>query len=559
MEELIYNNIGPVFQLNKAGELVQKRMKAAKVCEGLFVTEPDKSGYTQFICELNGVVWLDCKAAANRIADGAKMLPDYFEKIKSGAFDGENVHEFKREISRRINRPDAPAIMELKQPERKKCAPLAAKGQNVEAEDGGTIRAKVLQYKSDGNTLTEKWETLTKYAEGIYYSYSNLDKYGHKSINVIFAKGGVYWRKTGAPEYYFNPDSFNYAENMENLKRMYADHEADILQAAANGGRLNSLHITVMERLGHDVAPLRAAYEERKRKWQEVERQRIEAAEKAEQERKEAEERRRAELLADGKEKLMSNKAVTVEQIELLAEAVGYKIHIRTIGFMRKKVSEAVLNPDDIVTVWGYKLTQRNISGVVDVLRAIVERLRALAEEVTKEVQQSATPSETPQISTESTESANVSGQSEKREIKHISEIMETCRLHDDNGEITDEYKYYNWLAYATGGNYRTIAEKALTEAWINIFQAAYRRGKGHILAMNTRGELVDTVFVSAPQLVSISYNLPRPPKQTPQSRQTFPAVNYAAPMPKARETARKRQNSAVRDFRTTANAPPYW
>lgn len=146
----------------------------------------------------------------------------------------------------------------------------------------------------------------------------------------------------------------------------------------------------------------------------------------------------------------------------------------------------------------------------------------------------------------------NVSTVEEEREIKHISEIMETCRLLDDNGEMTDEYKYYNWLAYVNCVNYQTITEKALTEAWTNIFLAAYRRGKGHILAMNTRGELVDTVFVSVPQLVRNSDKLVQPPKQALQPRKIFPAINYATPTLKARETARKRQNSVLRKFRTT-------
>ncbi len=133
----------------------------------------------------------------------------------------------------------------------------------------GTIRAKVLQYKSDGNTLTEKWETLTKFAEGIYLSYAAPDRYEQVYATVVFAKNGVFWKVGCEPEQCFNPDSYRYAENMGNLKRMYADYEADILQAATNGGWLNKLHITVMERLGHDAAPLLAAYEERKRKWQE--------------------------------------------------------------------------------------------------------------------------------------------------------------------------------------------------------------------------------------------------------------------------------------------------
>lgn len=72
--------------------------------------------------------------------------------------------------------------------------------------------------------------------------------------------------------------------------------------------------------------------------------------------------------------------------------------------------------------------------------------------------------------------------------IKHISEIIrgENIRL--------DDHEYYTWLMMAEDEPRRTIAEKALTEAWINILFATMRRG-GHILVMNNRGELVDTIF----------------------------------------------------------------
>lgn len=275
----------------------------------------------------------------------------------------------------------------------------------------GTFRAKVLQYKSDGNTLTEKWHTLTKFAEGIYFSYTTPDRYGHRSVNIIFSKNGIFWRIGGEPEHYFNPDSFRYAEHMEILKRRYADYEADIMQAVANGSWLNKLHITVMERLGHDTTAMIEAYNERRRKMEELDRQRAEEAERRERERKEAEERRNAELLADGKEKLMNHECITVEQIELIAEAVGYKIHVRTIGFMREKVTEAVLREDDTVTVWGRKLTSRNIDGTTEVMCELYDRLKAQVEE---EARQPATPAETPQISTETAETVNVSAEGEK-------------------------------------------------------------------------------------------------------------------------------------------------
>lgn len=335
----------------------------------------------------------------------------------------------------------------------------------------GTFRAKVLQYKSDGNTLTEKWHTLTKFAEGIYFSHTTPDRYGHRSVNVIFSKNGIFWRVGGAPENYFNPESFRYAENMDSLKKRYANYEADITQAITNGGWINMMHITVMKHLGHDIEPLLAARKEYIRKREEEDRQREEAAAKAEQERMEAEERRKADVLADGKEKLLKHERITVEQIELIAEAVGYKINIRTIGFMREKVTEAVLREDDTVTVWGRKLTSRNIDGTAKVMRELYKRLKAQAEEEAK------------------------------KPIKHISEIMGICRLHDEvTGEETDEYKYYKWLTYChASDNYMTIADKALAEVLAWIFEAAYRKGKGHIIAKNKDGVLLETVIASQP------------------------------------------------------------
>lgn len=434
METTNYANIGPVLQLNKAGELTQKRMKAVKVCDGLYVTEPDKIGYAQFICEFNGVMWVDCKAAESKIAYGMKMIPGYFEKIKAGCFDGENIQEFKREISRRINRPDSPAIMELKKPERKKSAQLS----------GGTFRAKVLQYKSDGNTLTEKWETLTKYTEGVYYTTDD-DGYGNTIHGIVFEAKGVYWWSSQA----LRPEELN-ADNIycQKVMEKRRNFEHNIMAQAEAGQYINNLQIEVIRRLGHDVADLQAAHDEYIRQREERDRRQAEEAERRERERVEVEERRKAEVLADGKEKLLKHERITVEQIELIAEAVSYKIHIRTIGFMREKVTEAVLREDDTVTVWGRKLTSRNIDSTANVMRELCDRLKGQAEE---EVKLPATPAETPQISTEAAEMVNVSvegGNAENEPIKHISEIMETCCTWDDEKrDYTDEYKYYTWLA----------------------------------------------------------------------------------------------------------------
>lgn len=295
----------------------------------------------------------------------------------------------------------------------------------------GTFRAKVLQYKSDGNTLTEKWHTLTKFAEGIYLSYAAPDKYEQVYVTVVFAKNGVFWKVGCEPEQCFRPDSFHYAEHVETLKKRYANYEAGIMQAVANGGWLNKLHITVMERLGYDTTAMIEAYNEVRRQREERDRQQAEKAERRERERMKAEERRKAEVLEDGKEKLLNHERITVEQIELIAETVGYKINIRTIGFMREKVTEVVMLDNDRVQVFGYKLTSRNIDGTAKVMHELYDQLKVQAEEETK---QAATLTETPQISTEIAETVNVSAESEKAaETEQIGRMPEgreaKCRL----------------------------------------------------------------------------------------------------------------------------------
>ena len=62
MEDLTYTPIGSVLHLNKAGELAQKRMNAAKLCDGLYITEPDKTQFVKFIVEYNGVKWVEHQA-----------------------------------------------------------------------------------------------------------------------------------------------------------------------------------------------------------------------------------------------------------------------------------------------------------------------------------------------------------------------------------------------------------------------------------------------------------------------------------------------------------------
>lgn len=241
----------------------------------------------------------------------------------------------------------------------------------------GTFRAKVLQYKSDGNTLIEKWYTLAKLADGIYLSYATPDKYGQVYVTAVFAKNGVFWKAGSEPSIYFSPEYPDYARNMGMLSKMHSEYETRILQAAEEDKYIRQLDIEVMSRLGYDVAPLYASLSRR----EERARLRAEEAGRRERERRDAEEHRKAKALKDGKKKLMKGECITVEQIELIAEAVGYKINIRTIGFMREKVTEAGLCESGVMAVRGCGLTSRNTGGITLVMRELRDRLKAQAEE----------------------------------------------------------------------------------------------------------------------------------------------------------------------------------
>ena len=219
MEATNYKSIGPVLQLNKAGELTQKRMKAVKVCDGLYISEPDKNGYMQFICELNDVIWLDCKAAETKIAYGIKRIPSYFKDIKAGCFDGKNIEKFRREISRRINRPDSPVIMELKKPERKKPEPLPE----------GAKKASVYMCKGCTDETTDKKVVITEIAPHVYKYVYKLKKYGER-VKIIFEIDGVYFQGHDTGMYVLEREDFT-----EVCTKAYASARKNVAGGAAQG------------------------------------------------------------------------------------------------------------------------------------------------------------------------------------------------------------------------------------------------------------------------------------------------------------------------------------
>ena len=131
MENLTYNTIGPVLHLNKTGELTQKRMKAAKLCDGLYITEPDKTQFVKFIIEYNGVKWVEHQAPAANVnpANMAKRMPAILASIEGGRLN--ELNDYHKELHRRIFNPDTPAGIPQIPTETAKITNVSTEGENT--------------------------------------------------------------------------------------------------------------------------------------------------------------------------------------------------------------------------------------------------------------------------------------------------------------------------------------------------------------------------------------------------------------------------------------------
>lgn len=511
MEDLTYTPIGSVLHLNKAGELAQKRMNAAKLCDGLYITEPDKSGYTQFICELNGVVWLDCKAAENRIADGIKLMPGYFDKIKAGCFDGENSPEFKREISRRINHPDSPAIMELKKPERKKTAPLPE----------GAKKVSVLMFKGCTDEIIDKKVIINEVAPHVYTHTYKLKGYGER-VKIIFEVDGVYFQGADNGAYVMAREDFN-----EICAKAYERARENVADGAAKGMRY---FVEVQKRIDAATSSEVAQTDD------------TDAAITLPNEDinymfyikpKGA---KRFSTYNPGKGTMNTGRVFTElyrkEHLpavcKWIAEDMSGDFAYQLRSGDGKKIfwehNPTAATPAETVRIVRVEIVRdfdksyyanlydengggHNLSKEYTDFRALTSlckkeygvnlpNLSQMEFETHGRKSYAYISTETPQIPTGTAEVGNVPVEEEKAEIKPICELYDNSEASPELEFELDAGLYYEWLKRTEKGSYKTIAEKAMAEAWINIFLAAYKRGKGHVLAMNERGELVDTVFV---------------------------------------------------------------
>lgn len=219
METTNYTSIGPVLQLNKAGELIQKRMKAVKVCDGLYITEPDKSNFVRFIIECNGVMWVESTQSKSYAERYAAAMPEALKKVKAGFYSGENRNNYCREIDRRINHPYSPAIMDLKKPERKKPAPLAENERKV----------SVYMFKGCTDEMTEKNVVITEVAPHVYTYTYKLKKYGER-VKIIFEIDGVYFQGSDNGAHIMEREDFT-----EVCTKAYEHARENVADGAAKG------------------------------------------------------------------------------------------------------------------------------------------------------------------------------------------------------------------------------------------------------------------------------------------------------------------------------------
>lgn len=289
---------------------------------------------------------------------------------------------------------------------------------------------------------------------------------------------------------------------------------------------------------------MEAAREEKRKRDEE------EAREFAERKAREEEARRKrqemearvkqqmTEKLAKAKEDFVSGNKVSEEDFEDIAASVGYEINIRTLGTLRKRVVSVWMKNDDDPWV-GCTGRSSGLDGTYEAVREVYGKVKELAAQAT----------ETPRIPQETAEPANVSAEEENEAIKHISEIMETCRTWDnETRDYTDEYKYYEWLANhipeyeATNKNITEIIleevrERIATAATLNAHGVPECDIEGAVCAVVNRLAKIEDI------LQFYSHTEPPQPPTTPTDRQTI------KPQEKRAQTARKEPKRTVQIF----------
>lgn len=195
------------------------------------------------------------------------------------------------------------------------------------------MKAKVLKYKFDGNTVVAPYMELEAYAEDVYVALSAKDEYGNEDndyfhvvckIENVYFSGGQYSRRI-----------LDMEKSREEAASYCRNWIANTLRDAENGNHVSLLSIRVFEELGLDTAPLLQARETYRKKQ---EQRRQERKEKEEEKRRLEEEKWQQEL-DENKRKFLDGEKITAQMFLAITVRDGFRIHIRTKGTFNRHVT----------------------------------------------------------------------------------------------------------------------------------------------------------------------------------------------------------------------------
>lgn len=194
------------------------------------------------------------------------------------------------------------------------------------------MKANVIKYKQDGNTVTTSYMELELYAENVYISLCEKDRFGDDSLDLFYVVCCV-------SDVYFTCGRFVRRILDEEGKREASEAFcrnwiANTLLCAKSGGFVNLIAVRVFESLGLDTTPLLQAREDSKALR---EKERL-AEEEQEKKRKAEEERAHQQYLDEQKRAFLRGECISSNTFLEIAGRDGFDIHIRTKGTFRASV-----------------------------------------------------------------------------------------------------------------------------------------------------------------------------------------------------------------------------
>jgi len=233
------------------------------------------------------------------------------------------------------------------------------------------MKAKVLRYKFDGNTIVAPYMELEPYAENVFISLARKNEYGNESedsFHVICKIGDVHFSCGQYSRRILDKEG-----HREEAAAYCKNWIENILKDAEDGKIIPLLSVHVFNALGLDSTPLVQARETYAKRQEE---KRLERKRKEEQEKKEKESRWHQQL-DENKRKFLNGEKITAEMFLEITGRDGFDIHIRTKGTFNRHVTAIDRNG----TVSFRKYKGRRTPDFTGCHKAVTDYLAFLAED----------------------------------------------------------------------------------------------------------------------------------------------------------------------------------